>query len=130
MHCKSYQEGENTNQRMVNIIITADGDTILKNTGAKASEEYKRPRNTIALKLCPANTDIVDLDDDYEPERVTHSSKFDDGSVAATVSLGRNNATGIKWTAISRAVCDVSLSITTSSSSGSKRKKEIVDLAS
>ena len=46
--------------------FTADGDTIL-NIGAKASEEYKRPRNTIALKLCPANTDIVDLDDDYEP---------------------------------------------------------------
>jgi len=107
--------------------FTADGSIL--NTEAKASEEYKRPRNTIALKLCPANTDIVDLDDDYEPERVIHSSKFDDGSVAATVSLGRNNATGIIWTAISRAVCDVTLS-TTSSSSGSRRKKEIVDVAS
>ena len=93
--------------------FTADGSIL--NTEAKASEEYKRPRNTIALKLCPANTDIVDLDDDYEPERVIHSSKFDDGSVAATVSLGRNNATGIIWTAISRAVCDVSLSTTSSS---------------
>ena len=93
--------------------FTADGSIL--NTEAKASEEYKRPRNTIALKLCPANTDIVDLDDDYEPERVIHSSKFDDGSVAATVSLGRNNATGITWTAISRAVCDVSLSTTSSS---------------
>jgi len=93
--------------------FTADGSIL--NTEAKASEEYKRPRNTIALKLCPANTDIVDLDDDYEPERVIHSSKFDDGSVAATVSLGRNNATGITWTAISREVCDVSLSTTSSS---------------
>ena len=93
--------------------FTADGSIL--NTEAKASEEYKRPRNTIALKLCPANTDIVDLDDDYEPERVIHSSKFDDGSVAATVLLGRNNATGITWTAISRAVCDVSLSTTSSS---------------
>lgn len=122
------KKGKAPTNEWISSFTAADGDTIL-NTGAQASEEYKRPRNTIALKLCPANTDIVDLDDDNEPERVIHSSKFDDGSVAATVSLGRNNATGIRWTAISRAVCDVSLS-TTSSSSGSRRKKEIVDLAS
>ena len=123
-----FKKGKAPTNEWISSFTPADGDTIL-NTGAQASEEYKRPRNTIALKLCPANTDIVDLDDDNEPERVIHSSKFDDGSVAATVSLGRNNATGIRWTAISRAVCDVSLS-TTSSSSGSRRKKEIVDLAS
>ena len=78
------KKGKAPTNEWISSFTPADGDTIL-NTGAQASEEYKRPRNTIALKLCPANTDIVDLDDDNEPERVIHSSKFDDGSVAATV---------------------------------------------
>ena len=70
-------------------------------------------RNTVILKLCSRDscTDIVELDDDdnYEPERVIYSKKYQDGSISATVPLGRNADTEIKWTAVSRATLDVSL---------------------
>jgi hypothetical protein len=58
---------------------------------------------------------------------VRYASKFQDGSIAAIVSLGRNYATGIKWAQVLRALCDVSL--TKSSSVGKKKEVCMVDLA-
>lgn len=39
-----------------------------------------------------------------------HARRFQDGSVAASVLLGRNETTGIKQSSVSRALCDVSFS--------------------
>ena len=57
-----------------------------------------------------------DEDDDEIPVRdenneVIYSKKYEDGSIAARVPLGRNERTGIdpQWTKISRALCEVSL---------------------
>jgi len=58
---------------------------------------------------------------------VRYASKFQDGSIAAIVSLGRNYATGIKWAQVLRALCDVSL--TKSSSVGKKKEVCMVDIA-
>ena len=81
----------------------------------KAEQAYKRPRKTITLIL-PKESNVIDLNDDEIPVRdenneVIYSKKYEDGSIAARVPLGRNERTGIdpQWTKISRALCEVSL---------------------
>ena len=80
----------------------------------KAQQAYKRPRKTITLVL-PKELNIIDLNDDGIPVRdenneVIYSKKYQDGSIAARVPLGRNKSTGIdQWTRISKALCIVSL---------------------
>ena len=84
----------------------------------KAEQAYKRPRKTITLIL-PKESNIIELDsgedDDEIPVRdknneVIYSKKYEDGSIAARVPLGRNKHTGIdQWTKISRVLCEVSL---------------------
>src|SRR5210317_1580390 len=73
---------------------------------AAAKEALGAPRNKITLKLCASSDDVIDVDDDsiesIEPEIVRHASRYQDGSVMAVVSLGRNYSTGIKWVVISR----------------------------
>lgn len=86
---------------------------IYSSSSSASEEEYNRPRNTLTLKLCNNTDDIIDADDEAaHVDRdgvVKCASKFQDGSVAAIVSLGRNSPTGIKWRSMSRALCDVSL---------------------
>jgi hypothetical protein len=77
-------------------------------------EELDRARATITLKLCPKPIiDIDDIDDTkvIEPEDpcVKYAVNCEDGSKAATAILGRQRVTKIKWTGLSRALCDVSL---------------------
>jgi len=85
----------------------------------KAEQAYKRPRKTITLIL-PKESNIIELDSDEDDDEipvrdenneVIYSKKYQDGSIAARVPLGRNESTGIdhKWTKISRALCEVSL---------------------
>ena len=66
---------------------------------------------------------VLDVDDaggDTESSIVRHARRYHDGSIAATILLGRSCDTGIKWTMVSRALCDVSLS---RSSFGGRREK-------
>jgi len=84
----------------------------------KAAQAYKRPRKTITLIL-PKEINIIELDSDEDDDEipvrdenneVIYSKKYQDGSEAARVPLGRNESTGIdQWTKISRALCEVSL---------------------
>ena len=84
----------------------------------KAEQAYKQPRKTITLVL-PKESNIIELDSDEEDDEipvrdknneVIYSKKYEDGSIAARVPLGRNKHTGIdQWTKISRALCEVSL---------------------
>jgi len=79
----------------------------------KAEQACKRPRKTITLIL-PKENNIIELDDEIpvrdENNEVIYSKKYEDGSEAARVSLGRSSkTTGIEWTKISRAICEVSL---------------------
>ena len=84
----------------------------------KAEQAYKQPRNTIILKLSK-ESNIIELDSDSSDDesceenknsKVIYSKKYQDGSEAARVSLGRSSkTTGIEWTKISRAICEVSL---------------------
>lgn len=74
-------------------------------------EECNRQRKPIQLKLCSITDDIVDVDDDIEPDIFNYASRYQDGRFAAVVSLGRNHYTGIQWCAVSRALCDVSLAM-------------------
>ena len=108
------------------------GKTSLENPSwiiTEGSDEYNRHRNKITLKLCSSNEDVVDVDDDgldIEHDLVRYASQYRDGSIAAIVPLGRNMETNIKYTAVSRALCDVSL---TKTSPGGKREVCMVDLA-
>lgn len=84
----------------------------------KAEQAYKRPRKTITLIL-PKESNIIELDSDEDDDEipvrdenneVIYSKKYQDGSIAARVPLGRNKSTGIdQWTRISKALCIVSL---------------------
>ena len=85
----------------------------------KAEQACKRPRKTITLIL-PKESNIIELDSDEDDDEipvrdenneVIYSKKYQDGSEAARVPLGRNERTGIdlQWTKISRALCEVSL---------------------
>jgi len=84
----------------------------------KAEQAYKRPRKTITLIL-PKEINVIELDSDEDDDEipvrdenneVIYSKKYQDGSIAARVPLGRNERTGIdQWTKISRALCEVSL---------------------
>ena len=85
-------------------------------------EECDRNRNPIKLKLCRITDDIVDVDSDIEPDTVNYASRYQDGRFAAVVSLGRNRFCGIKWEAISRALCDVSIAMKNT------EKETLVDL--
>ncbi|KAL3817537.1 hypothetical protein ACHAXA_003710 [Cyclostephanos tholiformis] len=80
-------------------------------------------RNTITLKLCSRTDDVINVDDDeiddIVPGRVEYARKYDDGSTAATIILGRQKYTGIKCVAISRALCDISLTEKKTSASSS-----------
>ena len=58
----------------------------------------------ITLKL----SQVHNVDED--PSIVFHARKFDDGSVAASVLLGRNPTTGIQMSSVSRALCELSFS--------------------
>ena len=69
----------------------------------------------ILLKLCNQYDDVIDvdyLDINTIQGRVcfttVYSKKYEDGSVEATVPLGRNNTTGINKTFLSRALCNIS----------------------
>jgi hypothetical protein len=82
--------------------------------------EEQAVRNAITLKLCSQTDDVIDVDDDddqdgVEPEVVRYAVKYEDGSTAATTILGRQKGTGIKCVAISRALCDVSVAVRSSS---------------
>ena len=84
----------------------------------KAEQAYKRPRKTITLIL-PKESNIIELDSDEDDDEipvrdenneVIYSKKYQDGSEAARVSLGRSSkTTGIEWKKISRTICEVSL---------------------
>jgi len=91
-------------------------------------KEYDVPRREITLKLCDSSHDVVDVDADdvVEKRHVHHARRFHDGSVAASVCLGRNNATGINHRAVSRALIDVSMSRGIREGDGTK--KEVVAL--
>ena len=69
------------------------------------------PRRVITLKLCAASEDVVDLEDGDSTDEgfVQHAEIYKDGSIAAIVTLGRNTRTQIKWTFLSRELCDVTL---------------------
>lgn len=105
-------------------------------------EEYNIPRNSILLKLCESSDgdiNILDVDDDsddnknihcltqqpMENSRVKHARRYHDGSIAAVALLGRSDQTGITWTVVSRALCDVSLA--RCSSNGSSGEVLTVD---
>lgn len=63
----------------------------------------------IILKL----SHVLDVDTvSYKSDTasVIHARRFQDGSVAASVLLGRNETTGIKQSSVSRALCEVSFS--------------------
>mmetsp|Transcript_9037 Transcript_9037/g.19496 ORF Transcript_9037/g.19496 Transcript_9037/m.19496 type:complete len:503 (+) Transcript_9037:83-1591(+) len=102
--------------------------------------EYNQPRNHITLKLCEEKhcNEIIELndnDDDHNPtpEVVRYAKRYEDGSIAAITHLGRNATTGVRWTAVSRALCDVSLNrswLTPGAGSGGGKKAVcMVDLA-
>ena len=79
----------------------------------KAEQAYKRPRKTITLIL-PKESNVIELDDEIpdrdENNEVIYSKKYQDGSIAARVPLGRSQTTtGIEWRRVSRALCEVSL---------------------
>mmetsp|Transcript_3655 Transcript_3655/g.7070 ORF Transcript_3655/g.7070 Transcript_3655/m.7070 type:complete len:503 (+) Transcript_3655:73-1581(+) len=104
------------------------------------ADEYNQPRNHLTLKLCEEKhcNDIIELhdnDDDHNPtpEVVRYAKLYEDGSIAAITHLGRNTTTGIRWTAVSRALCDVSLNRSSSTpgtgSGGGKKAVCMVDLA-
>ena len=93
-----------------------DGSPKLPSTKTElktAEQAYNQPRKTITLIL-PKENNIIELDDEIpvrdENNEVIYSKKHEDGSEAARVSLGRSSkTTGIEWTKISRAICEVSL---------------------
>lgn len=70
----------------------------------------------IIFKTCKQSDDIVDVDalDDYTLETqvglTVYTKQRTDGSISATVSLGRNMTTGIRKPFLSRALCDISFS--------------------
>lgn len=84
------------------------------------------PRRAITLKLCTESEDVVDVEDGDSSDEgfVQHAKSYKDGSIAAIVTLGRNNSTLIKWTFLSRGLCDVSL--TRARQKG--KKSPVVDL--
>jgi hypothetical protein len=77
-------------------------------------EELERARSTITLQLCTKPQPIIDVDGTetikQEDPTLKYAVKYEDGSMAALVTLGRQKGTGIVWKLISRAICDVSLS--------------------
>jgi len=83
----------------------------------EAQEAFNRPRGNLTLKLCKSTEDIVEVDGDNEAREdaaaaagfVQYASQYRDESTAAIVALGRNSTTGIRYTSVSRALCDVSL---------------------
>lgn len=88
--------------------------SLLQNKNSSPPPEKDRDRRRIVLKLSSKDTD-----DDSQPRSnannpttpsIHHARKFDDGSVAASVMLGRNEFTGILQTSVSRALCEVSFS--------------------
>ena len=93
-----------------------DGSPKLPSTETElktAEQAYNQPRKTITLIL-PKENNIIELDDEIpvrdENNEVIYSKKHEDGSIAARVPLGRSSeTTGIEWTKISRAICEVSL---------------------
>ena len=98
-----------------------DGSPKLPSTKTElktAEQAYNQPRKTITLLLSKLSN-IIELDSDSSDDescdenknsKVIYSKKYQDGSEAARVSLGRSSkTTGIEWTKISRAICEVSL---------------------
>ena len=98
-----------------------DGSPKLPSTKTElktAEQAYNQPRKTITLVLSKVSN-IIELDSDSSDDescdenknsKVIYSKKYQDGSEAARVSLGRSSkTTGIEWTKISRAICEVSL---------------------
>ena len=83
-----------------------------------AEQAYNQPRKTITLVLSEVSN-IIELDSDSSDDescdenknsKVIYSKKYQDGSEAARVSLGRSSkTTGIEWKKISRTICEVSL---------------------
>lgn len=89
-----------------------------------AVAECARSRAPITLKLCLSKEDVVEVDARVAAQGVVrHATVYRDGSTAALASLGRNLTTGIKWTMVSRALCDVSLT------RAGRRDAGVVDLA-
>jgi len=77
-----------------------------------ASAEYDCPRRALTLKMCLSTEDVVDLDSFAASEGIVRYRLPEERGRVAVV-LGRNAATGIKWTSVSRALCDVSLATRT-----------------
>jgi hypothetical protein len=90
---------------------------------AETEKEFRQHRYHITLKLCANTDDVIDVDDDRAIQNietigsVTYACQYENGSQAAMVSLGRGPTTGIKWSNISRLLCNVSLTNTSDENS-------------
>ncbi len=103
---------------------TADDTTNILARPMIWMQECNRQRKPIRLKLCSITDDIIDVDndDDVASDIVKYASTYQDGRFASVVSLGRNPSTGITWGAVSRAVCDVSLTTNDTTNSCSQQQ--------
>lgn len=91
------QNRYNTNNNAIN--NNNDGNTV-------QPEELSQNHKPIHLKL----SHIQNLSNSSPSKNIIHARKFQDGTVASSVLLGRNEITGIKQPSVSRALCDVSFS--------------------
>jgi len=77
-------------------------------------EVSQKNRPTLWLKLCSESDDIVDVDDsiDNPPEPTRYARMDKEGNYSCEVKLGRSEFAKIRWTKISRSLCDIGMTRT------------------